>query len=115
MRHILEQRMHQLANNYQFEEAQRVKQLLNSLTLAQKSNDVILNDTHNRDVISYSHDTNHFVVTILFYRGGKLLFKDESITSYFNQDISEVLPSYLEQLYQRNMLPDQIILPSNFD
>ncbi|ATZ16556.1 excinuclease ABC subunit C [Entomoplasma freundtii] len=110
---LLTNKMEQAANNLQFEEAQRMKDLLRSLQLAEKTNHVELHDKVNRDILAFSLASDLLAITLLFYRGGKLLMKDEFLMAYNEQEIEDLVGSYLAQIYKRNMLPDQLILPED--
>lgn len=112
---ILNTKMHNAAANLQFEEAQRIKDSLKGLQLALAKNDVELTDELNRDVIAYTIVDQKISITTLFYRSGKLLFKDELITSYDEQDLEDILSIYINQIYAKNMIPDQIIIPEIID
>ncbi|WP_338970423.1 excinuclease ABC subunit UvrC [Spiroplasma endosymbiont of Labia minor] len=111
----LKNKMTYAASNLQFEEAQRIKVLLQHIELTTAKQDVELNDDLNRDVISYEIDDSDFVICTLFYRGGKLLSKDTYIDKYSGQNISELLTSYAIQLYAKNALPNETILPIDID
>ncbi|AUF83697.1 excinuclease ABC subunit C [Mesoplasma syrphidae] len=111
----LKQKMQAAADNLQFEEAQRIKEQLNSLNFITTKQTVELRDDKNRDVITYLIDDDKIVFVTLFYRLGKLLFKDEHIQDYYEQDTSELLSNYINQIYDRNMLPNQIIIPQEMD
>ncbi|WP_027063113.1 excinuclease ABC subunit UvrC [Mesoplasma seiffertii] len=111
----LKQKMSAAAENLQFEEAQRIKDQLNSLNFITTKQTVELTDDKNRDVITYLIDEDKIVFVTLFYRLGKLLFKDEHIQDYYEQDTQELLSNYVNQIYDRNMLPNQIIIPQEMD
>lgn len=112
---LLKKKMQLAVDNLQFEEAQRIKDLLRSLELAEKTNHVELNNKTNRDILAFDLENDLLAITLLFYRGGKLLMKDEFLMPYNEQDISELIGSYLEQIYKKNMIPDQLILPEELD
>lgn len=109
----LTQQMQTASDNLQFEAAQRIKNLLQSIDLVQDKNDVELNDSKNRDVLAYQIKNEKIALVLLFYRAGKLLFKDEVVINYEEQDVSELAASYLNQIYQKNILPNQIIIPDD--
>lgn len=88
---FLQKLMFNASDNLQFEEAQKIKTVLHSLELNKKTNDVDFSDKHNRDVVAYKVNDNYVSMVILFYRFGKLLSKNEFISKYFFQDISEII------------------------
>ena len=108
-------KMDYAAANLQFEEAGRLKELLESLDYALSRQEVTIDDDANRDVIAYEVDDNHLVFVTLFYRGGRLLYKDQLVSVYHDQDLEELVINYVSQIYEKNMLPDQVILPPDLD
>ncbi|WP_028126518.1 excinuclease ABC subunit UvrC [Entomoplasma lucivorax] len=108
-------KMHFAASNLQFEQAQRIKDLIKSFAFVVAANSVELNDTKDRDVLSFALNNDQIVITMLFYRAGKLLNKDQIIDQYYEQDLNEILAFYLAQIYQKNMLPNQLIIPDQLD
>ncbi|ATZ18881.1 excinuclease ABC subunit C [Williamsoniiplasma somnilux] len=112
---VLESKMQKAADNLQFEEAQRIRDSLKGLQLALAKNDVDLDDNLDRDIIAYMTLENTISIVTLFYRAGKLLFKDETISEYHGQDLSDVISLYINQIYQKNMIPKQIIIPEIVD
>jgi len=109
------QRMENAANNLQFEEAQRLKELYISLDYTIAKQDVTIDDDKNHDVAIYAIDQDRIALITLFYRHGQLLYKDSLITSYYGQDPEDLFISYLEQLYAKNALPDKLIIPESID
>jgi len=109
------QRMENAANNLQFEEAQRLKELYVSLDYTIAKQDVTIDDDKNHDVAIYAIDQDRIALITLFYRHGQLLYKDSLITSYYGQEPEDLFISYLEQLYAKNALPDQLIIPESID
>lgn len=111
----LQQKMFLASENLQFEEAQRIKEIIRHMefTLIQQSVD--LNDNLNRDVFNYFEYDNYICFTVLFYRGGKLALKDQDIFKYEGQNIFEMMKSFVMQIYAKNILSDYIILPSEIE
>jgi excinuclease ABC subunit C len=107
--------MENAANNLQFEEAQRLKELYISLDYTIAKQDVTIDDDKNHDVAIYAIDQDRIALITLFYRHGQLLYKDSLITSYYGQDPEDLFISYLEQLYAKNALPDKLIIPESID
>ncbi|ATZ17486.1 excinuclease ABC subunit C [Williamsoniiplasma luminosum] len=108
-------KMHLAADNLQFEHAQRIKDLIKSFSFVVESNNVELNDHKNRDVLAFEFNHDQIAITMLFYRGGKLLNKDQIIADYNEQDLDEILDFYLAQIYKKNMIPDELILPKELN
>jgi len=111
----LMKKMENASSNLQFEEAQRLKELYFSLDYAISKQDVTIDDNKNRDTATFKLLKDRIVFTILFYRHGQLLFKDSLVTDYFGQDVGDLFISYLTQIYEKNILPNQLIIPSEID
>ncbi|AXK51468.1 excinuclease ABC subunit UvrC [Spiroplasma alleghenense] len=103
-------KMTQAADNLQFEEANRIKKLIEHLNFSRVDQEVDLNDNLNRDVVASFISDNKIAFAILFYRQGKLVFKDDFVGDFEGQDLSELYESYLSQIYSKNMLPDYILV-----
>ncbi|ATZ20299.1 excinuclease ABC subunit C [Mesoplasma lactucae ATCC 49193] len=111
----LKKKMYNASDNQQYEEAGRIKELLLSLDYALSKQEVTIDDDKNRDAIAYKLDDEKIVFVTLFYRSGHLLYKDESVHNYYGQDVEELVGNYINQIYQKNVLPDQIIVPDSID
>ncbi|AHI54165.1 excinuclease ABC subunit C [Spiroplasma sabaudiense Ar-1343] len=108
-------KMTKAAENLQFEEAGRIKKLIEHLSFSKIDQEIDLNDNLNRDIVAGVIENDKISFVILFYRSGKLLFKDEYIGDYQGQEITELYESYLAQIYSKNMLPDFIVIDNEFD
>lgn len=111
-KNLLEKRMFQAADNLQFEEAQKLKILIRNLDLILSSQTVeMLNKNDYLDVISLYKTSEYLVLTTLFYRSGKLSYKDyEYYKVDFIDDYQELYRLYLQNIYQKNILPTKIIV-----
>lgn len=107
--------MRKAAENLQFEEAQRIKETINSLKFATEKQNVEFNSQQDIDAISFEIDDEKIAISTLFYRGGQLIFKDEHIQTYLEQDLNDLMNMFLVQIYQKNILPNKIILPFQID
>ncbi|WP_250638279.1 UvrB/UvrC motif-containing protein [Spiroplasma clarkii] len=115
MKDKLEQKMLQAAQNLQFEEAQRIKEIISHLSFTTTQQDVDLNDELNRDVFNYFQYEDYLCFIVLFYRNGKLTFKNTEVIKNEGQDIIELFKSFILQIYAKNILPDYIIVPSEVE
>ncbi|WP_425377798.1 excinuclease ABC subunit UvrC [Spiroplasma endosymbiont of Polydrusus pterygomalis] len=109
---LLEKRMLQAADNLQFEEAQKLKVLIRNLDWTLSSQTVeMLNQRDDLNVISLYQTEKHLVLTTLFYRAGKLSYKDyEYYHLDFPEDCQKLYRLYLQNIYQKNILPTKIIV-----
>lgn len=111
----LEQKMLQAANNLQFEEAQRIKEIINHLSFTTTQQDVDLNDNVNRDVFNFFKFEGYLCLVVLFYRNGKLSLKNTEVIKEEGQDIEELFKSFIMQIYAKNIIPDYILLPQDIE
>lgn len=71
----------------------------------------MLNQNDNLDVISLYQTDHNLVLTTLFYRAGKLSYKDyEYYQVTIEDDYQELYRLYLQNIYQKNILPTKIIV-----
>ncbi|ATZ17710.1 excinuclease ABC subunit UvrC [Mesoplasma melaleucae] len=112
---ILTNQMLKASENLQFEEAQRIKEQIISLDFTTTKQNVEFKSQTDLDVISYFIEDDKIAIVTLFYRAGKLLFKDEHIQLYFEQDITDLLDSFMTQIYEKNILPHKIIVDKEIE
>ncbi|MBI9010561.1 MAG: excinuclease ABC subunit UvrC [Tenericutes bacterium] len=98
----------------EFEKAAEYKNLINAIQKTTEQQEVIFQDNLNRDIINFISYDNYISVNILFMRQGRLLFSKSKILSYY-LDPEEVLIQYLVELYDKNLKPDEILLPTGYD
>ncbi|ASZ08861.1 excinuclease ABC subunit C [Mesoplasma chauliocola] len=115
VKNILTTQMKKAAENLQFEEAQRIKEQIISLDFATTKQNVEFKSQTDVDVISYFIEDEKIAIVNLFYRAGKLLFKDEHTQLYFEQDITDLIDSFMNQIYDKNILPNKIIVDKEIE
>ncbi|AGR41916.1 excinuclease ABC subunit UvrC [Spiroplasma diminutum] len=109
----LEEKMFIASDNLQFEEAQRIKDIINHLNFSAVEQFVDFNDNLNRDVFNYYSTEEYICFVVLFYRSGKLILKDQIIIKNKVEDIDSLFENFIMQIYSKNMLPDYIVIPQN--
>ncbi|QEH61578.1 excinuclease ABC subunit C [Spiroplasma chinense] len=111
----LNEKMVRAAENLQFEEAQRIKELIGHLSFTLTKQDVDLNDNLNRDVFNYFEYEEYICLNVLFYRNGKLTLKNNEIIKNDGQDIAELFKSFIMQIYTKNLVPDYVLVPKEIE
>ncbi|ASP28605.1 excinuclease ABC subunit C [Spiroplasma corruscae] len=111
---ILKDKMIKASDNLQFEEAQRIKEIINNLGFTTEDQYVDFGEAFNKDIYGYYFEENYISFAVLFYRSGKLISKDSMVFESDVDNVQELFESFVMQVYQKNMIPDLIILPSNF-
>ncbi|AGJ90628.1 excinuclease ABC subunit UvrC [Mycoplasma putrefaciens] len=107
--------MNKASEMLQFEQAQRIKEQLQSLEFITTKQNVEFQSDKNIDIINYQISENKIVFVILFYRAGQLTFKDEYVQDYDQQDLVELLNSFLQQIYAKNINPDVLLVPNDIE
>lgn len=108
---LLNNKMHNAADNLQFEEAGRIKDIIKHIYFVINKQNVELNNEKDIDVINYYVEGEQISVVTLFYIGGRLSFKDNSVFDNSINDVNSILEQYILQLYQKNKLPSKLYLP----
>lgn len=104
----LEERMLQAAENMQFEIANDIKQTIEALRFYQDKQTVEFLSDDNVDVLGFVEQNGFLSVTMLFYRQGTLLSKNERIVE-ITEDKKETIRQFVSQYYGFNIKPDYII------
>jgi excinuclease ABC subunit C len=115
VKEMLLHKIERAANNLQFEEAGRIKGILDNLDLALFKQDVENENYGDIDIFNYAITDHKICFTVLFYLNGKLSFKDSTIFDFDDQDIGDLFKSFVVQIYSRNILPKEIILPDEIE
>ncbi|AHI52617.1 excinuclease ABC subunit UvrC [Spiroplasma culicicola] len=111
VKELLEEKMLIASDNLQFEEAQRIKEIIQHLSFTLTKQNVDLNDNLNRDIFNYYEDFDYFCFTVLFYRKGQLVLKNQELIKNNGQNIEELFLSFINQIYAKNLIPDYIVIP----
>ncbi|WP_280135529.1 GIY-YIG nuclease family protein [Mycoplasmopsis bovis] len=113
----LTNKMHQAANNMQFELALFLRDGLTYLKKLKESQIIELSQYKNIDVFTYKTDEKLIFATVLFYRYGILINK-VNLTIPLGLSVDESLRVFFEQFYEDKILPDNFIVQEellNFD
>ncbi|PPE04877.1 excinuclease ABC subunit C [Entomoplasma ellychniae] len=102
--------MNKASENLQFEEAQRIKEQIATLSFMTTKQNVEFQNDLNIDAISFLIDDEKIAISTLFYRSGQLILKDEHIQTYLEQDVNDLMQHFLNQIYKKNIIPDKLIL-----
>jgi excinuclease ABC subunit C len=110
----LRQRMNEHAEHLEYEKAQEDKELLQSLQKTTEKQQVIFPDLKDRDIFNYEANDAYMAITTLFMRHGRIVMSESPIFEYFDLE-EETFLDYLAQFYQKNPLPQEILLPKGPD
>jgi len=110
----IENKMKKESDELRFEEAQKCKELIEALdhiSLKQTIVDPSLKDV---DIFGYHSQDNYLSISTLIYRNGILRFKNNRIIEMVDDESSTLL-QYIIQYYSFNIIPNEIIVPTNLD
>jgi excinuclease ABC subunit C len=109
----LQNRMHRLSDDLQFEEAAKIRDRLRAIEKAWELQHVIAPELGDMDIIGLYREGQDASVFILFIRNGMVIGqKDFFLKKIGDIESSELISSFIEQFYSKEiLLPPGIILP----
>ncbi len=114
----LEGKMHEAAENLDFERAAQLRDNINSLVKIGEKQKIITSAAVDQDVIAYATDQGEACVQVFFIRGGKLIGREHFlIEGMAYSDSNEILCSFVKQFYSENdvLIPREIVLQESVD
>jgi excinuclease ABC subunit C len=111
----LEGRMKEAAAGLRFEEAARLRDQIQAVERSLEKQRVLMSDLADRDVLGLYREGPALVIQVLAMRGGKL--QDSRAYPFSEQEFpdAEVLSSFLSLYYERNPVPDEVLVPAEPD
>lgn len=107
----LEDRMHVLSEEMKFEEAAKIRDRIFKLHRAFESQKVVAPELGDIDVIGYYREGDNIAFNILFVRSGVLIgAKDFLVDNLMESKESEVMHSFIELFYAKEIIPPEVIL-----
>lgn len=110
----LTKKMNEASEALKFEQALEYRKLIESINYVLSSQNVMMNDHKDRDILGYYIDKGYLSVNLFFMREGKLLSREFDLVPA-SEDIQEDLIRFLVTYYQSNNLPKELLLPSEMD
>lgn len=96
----LQQRMEQLAQNMQFEEAAVYRDLIDSVRQVTEHQKITSGDQEDRDIIAIARKEDEAVVQVFFIRGGKLIGREHYyLTGVMEEAEGHILSAFIKQMY----------------
>ena len=108
----LKNKMTQLSENLEFEEAAKVRDLYNSVKSIAEKQKITAYDEDDKDIIALATDENDAVVQVFFVRYGKLIGREHFyMTNVDIENTSEILLSFVKQFYAGTpFIPRELML-----
>lgn len=110
----LEKEMQHASDELLFEVAQDRHQLIQAIQHVTEKQQIDFKDRKDRDVFGYYFDKGYISIQGFFLRGGKLLERTLSIDPLY-EETQEAFESFVLQYYQANPLPQEILMPKEYD
>jgi len=108
----LKQRMQDAAENYDFEEAARLRDQLQAVERLNESQKAVTNNGGDMDIIGFAQDMTGICLQIFFVRKGKLIGRDNFFLQDAGDTPQEVLTAFVKQYYnEATFVPKEIVLP----
>ena len=96
----LQQKMEQLAQNMQFEEAAVYRDLIDSVRQVTERQKITSGDQEDRDIIAIARKEDEAVVQAFFIRGGKLIGREHYyLTGVLEEAEGHILSAFIKQMY----------------
>lgn len=111
---ILVERMNKAAANLQFEQAQKIKEMISHIGFFVQKQTVLLKESKDRHVINFYANDTHIVFTILFYLGGKFQHTFQESYELNGQELDDAFESFITQFYSKNLKPDIVTIPTEY-
>jgi len=113
----LEEKMHQAAENLDFERAAEIRDKMNSLVKIGEKQKIISSAMVDQDAIAFALDQGQSCIQVFFIRGGKLIGREHFLIEDIKlSDSKEILSSFIKQFYNEGtVIPKEIILQEEID
>ena len=108
----LQAKMEAAAEELEFEEAARYRDLLNSVKQVSQKQKITDSDLEDKDIIALDKDGGEAVVQVFFVRAGKLIGREHFyMTHVEDADKSQILQDFIKQFYAGTpFVPRELIL-----
>ncbi|MGI6020407.1 MAG: excinuclease ABC subunit UvrC [Lachnospiraceae bacterium] len=109
---LLEQKMKSAAENLEYEQAAKYRDLIKSVRSISEKQKITGYDNQDRDVIAFARESRDCVVQVFFVRGGKLIGREHFFMNAAEGDTdAKVLESFVSQYYSGTpFIPRELML-----
>lgn len=112
IRQELERRMHEAAEELNFERAKELRDQIMGIDALMEKQTITTSDAVDRDVFGYAVDRGWMCVQILYMRQGKMIERRATAFPYYGEAYDDFL-TFVTQYYSENpALPKELYLPS---
>ena len=109
----IENKMVIASENLDFEKAIMYRDILKNIDSLNQNQKITSNDLGNRDIFAYAIKNDLINIQVFHIRFGKVIMRSGDIFELFDDQIDDILSSYILQFYSlsSNILPDEIVIP----
>ncbi|MDO4333281.1 MAG: excinuclease ABC subunit UvrC [Eubacteriales bacterium] len=113
----LQAKMEEAAQNLEFEEAARYRDLFNSVKTVSQKQKITDSDGEDKDIIALDKDGGEAVVQVFFVRGGKLIGREHFyMTHVEDSEKAQILLDFVKQFYAGTpFVPRELILQKEIE
>lgn len=107
--------MNKYSEQLNFEKAKELKDLLDSVNITLKHQNVEINDLTEMDVFGYSEYKGYLCMIVFFIRNGKIQERHFKVMPII-EEIDEQITNYIATFYDKGvLLPKEIVIPDNLN
>ena len=110
----LESDMQLASSKMNFEKALEYKKMIEDIKITLKNQTIVLNKDINLDLFNYYEEENYLSIQVFFIRSGTLFGRSKKILNYTG-DVEETFIEYIIRFYEREVLPKEILVPTEID
>ena len=110
----LTQEMNEASENLNFEKAKEKYDLIKSIEHVTQQQKVQFKDKKNRDAFAYYEEYGYISIQNFILHDGKVLNRDLAIHPLVD-DAQTTFLTFIMQYYEKNIVPDEILLPSHLN
>lgn len=108
----LKQQMQEVADNYAFEEAARLRDQLQAVARLNEAQKAVTNNGSDMDIFGLGQDMTGLCVQLFFVRKGKLIGRDNFFMPDGGDTPQEVMTAFVKQYYnEATFIPKEVVLP----
>jgi len=111
LQQILSQKMDELSQSLKFEAAAEVRDRIKALSYIQLKSNFLASSIRSADVIAIVEENNYYCIQLFIYRSGQFCGNIPYFPLHTEEsNKSEILTQFINQFYQNNQIPDEIII-----
>ena len=106
--------MNEASNSLNYEKAIEYKEMLEYIDKVLEKQKIDVNDGINRDIINYYIKNDYISFQVIHIIDGRINKRDGEIFPIYG-DIDEILSYFVTSFYDKNVIPKEILVSSDFD